>query len=186
MVALYSARMSPASSYQDWTGHVIVCGLAELGLRVLEDLRRAGERAVVVSDDRESKARHVIDEWRVPCVPRSADWNTALTEAGIAGAIAIICADGDDLRNLEVALIARELRADIRVVTQLTNRAVGRAVAAGNGPGGVLDVAELAAPSMVEACLRSQVHELDIAGRRFIAAHLKVRRKTPFAGFSAI
>ena len=88
--------------------------------------------------------------------------------AGLAGAIAVICAQDDDLRTLETALLTRRLRADVRVVAQLTNPAVGRAIKEVGVA--VLDVAGLSAPSVVEACLREGVQELSLSGERFLAA----------------
>src|SRR6202012_3880652 len=70
-------------------------------------------------------------------------------------------------RNLEIALLARNMRADLRVVVQLTNQAVGRAVARVTGAGTVLDVATLAAPAFVEACLARRAHRLELAGQEF-------------------
>ena len=83
-------------------------------------------------------------------------------EAGLAGAVAVICALEDDLLTLETALLTRELRADVRMVVQLGNPAVGRALAQIDVA--VLDVAGLSAPAIAEACLQSGVAG-DPAGR---------------------
>ena len=40
----------------------------------------------------------------------------------------MICAQESDLKALETALLARRLRAEVRVIAQLANPAVGRAV----------------------------------------------------------
>ncbi|MDX6340495.1 MAG: hypothetical protein QOH87_633, partial [Trebonia sp.] len=66
------------------------------------------------------------------------------------------------------ALLARRLRAELRVVAQLTNPAVGRAVKAAGVA--VLDVAGLSAPSVVEVCLGDGVQEMSLSGMRFLAA----------------
>jgi hypothetical protein len=34
-----------------WSGHVIMCGLHDVGMRVLEQLHAAVERVIVVDDD---------------------------------------------------------------------------------------------------------------------------------------
>jgi Trk K+ transport system NAD-binding subunit len=44
------------------------------------------------------------------------------------------------------------------------------AVADDNGPGAILDVAELAAPSVVEACLAHAIHPFEAAGTRFVVS----------------
>ncbi len=86
----------------------------------------------------------------------------------------MICALEDDLGTLEAALLTRELRADVRVVVQLSNPAVGRALARIDVA--VLDVAGLSAPSIAEACLRAGVQEIRLAGQRFAAARTTAPR----------
>lgn len=158
----------------DWTGHVIVCGLHGVGLRAVEQLRYAGVRVAVLDDDPEPRMTSVVLGWGVPHVVGSARLG-ALESVGLAGAAAIVCVQEDDLHTLETALLAREQRPDLRVVVLLRNPAVGRAMA-GIGVA-VLDVAGLSAPSVVEACLRSTAHEIELAGERFIAVTVTAGRK---------
>jgi Trk K+ transport system NAD-binding subunit len=160
--------------FSDWSGHVIVCGLPGVGLRIVEQLTLSGVPAVVVDDDPHPPlARHVTG-WGVPLVAGSTRAEETLVSAGIAGAIAVICAQHDDLRALESSLLARRLRADVRVIAQLTNPAVGRALKQAGVA--VLDVAGLSAPSIVEACLRLGVQEMTLSGERFLAARTAAPR----------
>jgi voltage-gated potassium channel Kch len=160
-----------------WSGHVIVCGLHGVGLRTVEQLHRAGVPVVVVDADPNPRLVPVVAGWGVPHL-RGGDLAGALRDAGLAGAAAVVCVEHDDLRTLEAALLAREARPDVRVIVQLANPAVGRAISAAGGPGAVLDVAALAAPSVVEACLRLPTHELDLDGE----PHLVVSTRAPRAG----
>ena len=108
----------------------------------------------------------------VPLVGVGADMVGGLETAGLAGARAVVCVepgDAGELHNLHVALHVREHRPDVRIVTALNNAAIGRAVADDTGPGTVLDVADLVTPALVEACLQSPAHALDVAGHRFVA-----------------
>lgn len=127
-------------------GHTIVCGDDALGLRIIEELQSAGTEVVIV------------------------DSAVGLAGAGVADATAVICADDDDALNLEIALLARELSSDVRVVARLANSVLREAVALGNGPGAVLDVADLAAPSVVEACLNRTTHIITAAGIEFVVS----------------
>jgi Trk K+ transport system NAD-binding subunit len=157
-----------AGAYGDWRGHVIVCGLRGVGLRIVEQLNLSGVPAVVIDDDPDVRLARVLSTWGVPHVPGSSRVAETLTGAGLAGAAAVVCAQEDDLYTLETALLTRQLRADVRVVAQLGNPAVGRAL---SGVGvAVLDVAGLSAPSVVEACLRSRAQDMKLSGERFIAA----------------
>jgi voltage-gated potassium channel Kch len=70
--------------------------------------------------------------------------------------------------NLEIALLAREHSPNVRVVARLSNDVLREAVAAVNGPGAILDVADLAAPSVVEAVLSRNAHQFATAGFEFV------------------
>jgi Trk K+ transport system NAD-binding subunit len=152
----------------DRQGHVIVCGLPGVGLRIVEQLTLSGVPAVVVDDNPAPALARAIDGWRVPLVTGPTRAAETLMAAGLPGAVAVICAQDDDLSALETALLTRRLRAEVRVVAQLANPAVGRAVREAGAA--VLDVAGLSAPSVVEVCLGEGVQEMPLSGMRFLAA----------------
>jgi Trk K+ transport system NAD-binding subunit len=152
----------------DWLGHVIVCGLPGVGLPIVEELTLSGVSAVVIDDDPAPAPARMIASWGVPLITGQARAEETLISAGLAGAIAVICAQENDLSALETALLVRRLRAEVRVIAQLANPAVGRAVREAGVA--VLDVAGLSAPSVVEVCLGEGVQELSLSGMRFLAA----------------
>jgi Trk K+ transport system NAD-binding subunit len=160
----------------NWQGHVIVCGLPGVGLRIVEQLALSGVPVVVVDDNPAPALARMLTAWRVPLITGPTRAEETLMSAGLAGAIAVICAQDDDLSALETALLARRLGAEVRVVAQLTNPAVGRAVKEAGVA--VLDVAGLSAPSVVEVCLGEGVQEMSLSGMRFLAA----RTTAPSAG----
>ena len=125
------------------SGHIIVCGDDALGMRIVEELNNAGAQVVML---------------------RSPD---GLTAAGIASAQAVVCADDDDALNLEIALLARQSNPDVRVVARLANGVLREAMAQHHGPGAILDVADVAASSVVEACLSRTTHTISVAGIDF-------------------
>ena len=163
-------------------GHVIVCGLRGIGLRIVEQLHRAGESVTVLEEYADQMQLAVAVGWGVSTVAPFGSSAQTLTVAGIFEARAVLCVVDDDLANLEIALVARELRPDVRVVTQLGNQAIGRAMADGNGPGAVLDVAGLAAPAIVEACLSRRIHEVAIGAETFLVATLPVESSSTLRG----
>jgi Trk K+ transport system NAD-binding subunit len=138
-------------------GHVIVCGLGGIGVRVVEQLTALGVDAVTIEEDRR-------------------DLRAALARAGLQMARAVVCAERTDLATLEAALLVRDLRPDVRVVVHLDNPAVGRAVQDVTGAGSVLDVAGLFAPSVVDACSGRSAHELAIGGEAFVAVEVRAPR----------
>jgi Trk K+ transport system NAD-binding subunit len=163
-----------AEVYADWHGHVIVCGLRGVGLRIVEQLNLAGVPAVVLEDDRDASLSRILLSWGVPRVAGSSRAADSLLGAGLEGAAAVICVQNDDLYTLETALLIRQLRPDVRVVVQFGNPAVGRALAQAGVI--VLDVAALSAPSMVEASLRSDRQEFTLSGEEFAAVRTPAPR----------
>jgi Trk K+ transport system NAD-binding subunit len=131
-------------------GHIIVSGDDPLATTIIEELDSAGASVVKLTDT------------------EVADTETDLADSGVASAAAIVCAGDDDATNLEIALLARKANPDVRVVARLANNVLREAVAADNGPGAILDVAELAAPSVVEACLARTTHPFVAAGIKFV------------------
>jgi Trk K+ transport system NAD-binding subunit len=160
--------------HADWRGHVIVCGLPGVGLRIVEQLTLSGVPAVVVDDDPDPPLARVVRDRGVPLITGRTRAPETLLSAGLAGAMAVICAQHDDLPTLETALLVKRLRPDVRVVAQVTNPAVGRAVREVGVA--VLDVAGLSAPSVVEACLGEGVQELTLSGTSFLAARTAAPR----------
>jgi Trk K+ transport system NAD-binding subunit len=123
---------------------IIVCGDDPLAKTIAEELRGAGARIIQITT--------------------AAD----LLGAGVHRARAVVCAGPDDAVNLEIALLAREYSQNVRVVARLSNDVLRGAVAAVSGPGAILDVADLAAPSIVEAVLSRNAHQFETAGIGFV------------------
>ena len=136
----------------DMRGHIIVSGDDALATTIVEELNNAGV--------------HIVKLTRP----------TELATAGIARARAVICAGDDDAINLEIALLARKANPDVRVVARLANDVLRTAMAADKRPGAILDVADLAAPSVVEACLAHTVHPFEAAGIEFVVSGAEAPR----------
>lgn len=154
--------------------HVIVCGLHAEGLRVIEQLHQVGVPVVCVDAEPDTRLVRSVKRLGVPHIEGDARDPDVLSAAGIGAAAAVICVESDDLQTLGAALLARDLRPDVRVVVQLRNAAVGRAL---TGLGvQVLDVARLAAGSIVQACLRTETTPLTLGATDFVVAHTSAPR----------
>ncbi len=163
-----------AASPAGWTGHVVVAGLHAEGLRAVQQLRAAGVAAVVVDARPDPGLLAALDGTGAGVVVGDPSRPEVLREAGLAGAVALLCVEDDDLATLSTALHARQVRTDLRVVAQLRNAAVGRALA-GTGVA-VLDVAELSAPAVLDACLGTAVHPLSVEGEQLVVVEVVVAR----------
>ena len=138
--------------------HIIVSGEDALATTIIEELKSAGASVVKLAS---SEFTGVARE---------------LGRAEISKAQAVICAGDDDAANLEIALLARRANRTVRVVARISNDVLRLAVADDNGPGAILDVAELTAPSVVEACLAQPTHPFEAAGIQFVVAGTEAPR----------
>lgn len=163
-----------ADRHEDRVGHVVVAGLRGIGLRTIEQLARSGREVVVVDDEPPARLVRTLAELGVALVAGDPRSPAVLSACGIAGARALVCLQVDELRTMETALVARDLRPDLRVVVAMTNPEVGRALSAVTGAGSVLDPASLAAPSLVEACVTRTRHTFEVAGEAFVLARVPV------------
>ena len=131
-------------------------------------MREIMHREIIVSGD-DALSKTIAEELR-GAGARIIHINTAadLLGAGVHRARAVVCAGPNDAVNLEIALLARQYSPTVRVVARLANDVLRAKVADVNGPGAILNVAELATPSLVEAVLSRNAHQFDTAGIEFV------------------
>ena len=149
-------------------GHVIVCGVAHLGLRTIDELRRRDEDVVAIADDGDASddlagigVRLVIGD---PLLART------LRDADIERAAAIVMTGDDDLTNLNIALAANELRPDIRIVLRMFDTELGAHIPDLFADGVALSSSALAAPGFVSAALDGETGgRFELAGRVLLA-----------------
>ena len=134
--------------------HIIVSGDDALAMTITDELKNAGVTVARLANIEQSEAG----------VGRE------LALADVGQALAVVCAGDDDAANLEIALLARKANSKARVVARLSNDVLREAIADDNGPGAILNVADLAAPSVVEACLEHTTHRFEAAGIEFVVA----------------
>jgi voltage-gated potassium channel Kch len=139
------------------SGHVIVCGLNDLGFGIAEQVHASGVSVVVVDERDRRGLRRRLERWGVPLLPEIATNAEALAEAGIAAAQAVVACHESDLVNLEIALVAAEIAPDVRVVAQFANGRLGDQLVTALPAVRVLSQSEKAGPSFVEACVRSDL-----------------------------
>ncbi len=108
--------MAIASTYKD---HVIVAGLGRLGFRIVQQLLNFGEEVVGIEIDPNTEFVQRVMDLHVPVVSGDATRPNILEQAGIKRACSIVTCTENDLTNLEIALVARELKPDIRVVLRM-------------------------------------------------------------------
>ena len=99
--------------------HIVVCGLGNVGIRVVQHLRRMNEEVVCIESDGEGRFLQEVEGAQVPVLIGDCRVVKTLEGANIDKAKAVICVTNNDLTNLEAALTARELNPKIRVVMRM-------------------------------------------------------------------
>lgn len=109
--------------------HVIVCGLGNVGLRVVEHLKGLGEEVVAIESSLENRFSSEVSGFDVPVLIGDARDQSLLEKASAKSAKAIIAVTNNDLVNIEAALNARELNPDIRVVLRMFDQRLAKRMA---------------------------------------------------------
>ena len=162
----------------EFTGqHIVVFGFKGVARRIVKQLAKVADRVVVVDPELGPSERETLLRYGVEYVEGYGQSLDVLTSVDIAHARAAICATSDDLRNIEIALLVRELSATVRLVVQMTNPVVGQALQGVTQPSDVLEVADLASISFVEAAVSRASHPLVLGRRRFYVTTVRNRRE---------
>ena len=99
-------------------GHVVLCGLGQVGRAIYDELVRAGRHVVVID-------RRGLDAETVPLsVEGDATSDDVLRAAGLERAETLVLALDSDVDNLYVALTARSMGPDLFIVAR-SNRSSG-------------------------------------------------------------
>lgn len=141
-------------------GHVLVCGLGSLGLRVAEHLAAVGVKALVIDKDRDNPLLEDLEARRIPFMVADATRVGALKAARVEQARALVCTLNDDLVALEIGLAARAARPGLRVVLRVFDGAFADRVERHFHIRTALSTSSLAAPSFLARALDPEAQAL--------------------------
>ncbi len=150
-------------------GHIIVCGLGNVGFRVVEELLRGDERVVVIERSQQSKFIVTVRRLGVPVIIGDATVPEVLRQANAASARAVVAASSNELVNLEIALLVRELNPAQRVVLRLNDPQLARTLREAVNVRLGLSVPSLAAPAFVAALFGDRVQSVFLVEGRLLA-----------------
>ena len=131
----------------------LIVGDDVLAERVCVELAAAGGSRVRVVSPMHAERQEAFRRAGAAVTPHDADNDEALLEAGVANAITILTLSGDDERNLSVALRARMLNPQIRVVLRQFGTKIGRKIEQNLPDSTVLSPAALSAATYAGAAL---------------------------------
>ncbi|MEN9933953.1 MAG: hypothetical protein RLZZ387_532 [Chloroflexota bacterium] len=174
-------QVSLASTYR---GHVVVCGLGRVGVRVVEQLAAAGYEAVVVELDWGSEFVARVLAHGVPVIHGDAREPEVLRRAGVVRCRALVAAINGDLLNIEIALGARALRPGLRTILRVFSEELDRNLERSLGPNTAFSASALAAPTFAAAAVSRDIDiVLPLAGTLLGVTQLTVEPDSRLAGF---
>lgn len=160
-------------------GHVVVCGAGRVGYRVVTQLREMGRDVVVVEKREDAAFVSALRDENIPLLIDDTRSPLCLPRTNVKHASAIVCATDDDLANLNIALDARRLNPDIRVVIRLFDDDLGAKVR-DTFKAEALSSSSLAAPAMALAAMDPRiVHSFRIGQHLMVVSLFEAREGLP-------
>lgn len=165
--------------------HIIVCGLGNVGIRVVEHLQSLGEEVVVIEFDKENRHAFGAQGLDMPVLSGDARDATLLERASARSARAIICVTDNDLVNLEAAMNARELNPNIRVVIRMFDQPLAQKMAKTLNFEGAFSSSAKAGPLFAQAAISGQILDsFEFGGTVINAVQLVVEPNTNLIGLT--
>lgn len=168
--ALISARLSDLAGGVRGRPrhHVVVCGLGRVGTIVALLLKQRGVPVVAIEQKDDAPGVAEVRRAGVPVVVAPANNVASLEQAGIQRADAVLAVTDADAANLEIAMVAKEIRPDLNVVTRLFDEDLARRVGEHLDLGTTRSVSMVAAPVVAAAASGRRVEHIVSVGRRVV------------------
>lgn len=156
-------------------GHVVVCGLGAVGLRIAQQLVAEGHQVIGVESSADPAMLASARRIGIGVVRGEASDEEILRSAGVANASCVVAVTNVDVTNLQVGLACREIAPRARVVLRLFDTDLAERVGKRLGITSSRSVSMLAAPVFATAMLGREVTGV-IAHRRrvMLVANLDV------------
>jgi len=138
-------------------GHVILCGLGQVGYRTLEELLALGCQVFVIEKNKDNEFIQTARMKGVDVLVGDARSETIIRSLNIEGARAVVIVTNDDLANLEIAMDVREVRADIPIVMRLFDQKLAKKVQATLNVDVSFSTSRTAAPLFASAAMDKRV-----------------------------
>ncbi|HEX6487884.1 MAG TPA: NAD-binding protein [Candidatus Dormibacteraeota bacterium] len=176
--ALVGVRLRQAlgTLHRSLDDHVVVAGLGNLGHRVAELLHARDLPVIAMESNEAAKAIAEVRRFGVAVVVGDARESANLRNLGIESARCLVVCTDDDATNLEIALTARTLHPDLKVVIQLHDPDLAARVQRAIGTGVSRSTASVAAPAFVSAAIGHDiVSTLPVGERTLVIARATVK-----------
>lgn len=137
---------------------IVVFGLGHTGYRVVNALRTL-KCAILAVDLEPGTLSERLEEEGIPVIYADIRRRTVLESIGLARAGALITCAEDDMLNFEVAIQAREIAPEIRVVMRIFEEGLGQRLQQAFNIDAVYSTSAIAAPAFVAAALNIHLNQ---------------------------
>ncbi len=162
--------------------HILLVGLGHLGYRVALKLHEMGEQISVIEFNANADTVSAARELGIPVIHEDAVRPAALEAANIKEARTIILASQNDSMNLQIALKARSMNPNIKVVIRIFDEDFAHALQEQFGFI-ALSATEMAAPVFAAAASGADVtNPISVEGQLLSLARLTVSKDSAIAG----
>lgn len=139
--------------------HVILCGLGQVGYRVALELQKFETELTVIEKNATGPFVGDVTDLGIPILFEDARKKEVLVKAGVERASAVIACTDDDLSNVEIALDAREVSPEIRVVLRLFDQRLASKIVNSFDIEAAFSASALAAPAFAAAAVDPSVQD---------------------------
>lgn len=175
-------QIAMASTYED---HVILCGVGKVGYRVLLELLKFERDVVAIERNENGRFVDKVKALEIPLIIANARRSENIRKAGVERADAIIPCTDDELTNLDIALDAREINPEIKVVMRMFDNDLAQRVERGFGIHTAFSTSALAAPIFAAAAMRLNVrHSFYVDGELLNLSEVEVEPGSELIGWT--
>jgi Trk K+ transport system NAD-binding subunit len=145
--------------------HFIVVGIGKVGYQVIRELLELRESVVAIEMAAGAPLLGELFDKGVPVVQGNARMGTVLEQGGVKQARSVIITTSDDLTNLDVAMTARDLNPNARIVIRLFDETLAVKVA-GAFSMPTISTSQVAAPAFIAAATGRKIYQgFQLAGQ---------------------
>jgi len=178
-------RQALGGLHKNLDNHVVVCGLGNIGHRVVDQIHGMRIPVVAMELNEGQKAVAQVRRAGVPILIGDARELSNLQRLEVDRARCVIVCTDDDISNLEIALSVRMLDPELKVVLQLHDPDLAARVQRAIGVGISRSTSGLAAPAFVSAALGHRIiSTLPVGDRTLVVARASVVEASDAAGKS--
>ena len=150
-------------------GHIVVAGLGNVGFRVLAELLEHGERVVAIEQRADNPFVPTARRLGAAVIIGDATVTEVLREAHAATARSIVAATENELSNLEIGLLVRQLHPQKRVVLRLIDSRLAQLLRTAASIRLAVSIPDLAAPAFLAGLYGDRVRTVFVTEGQLFA-----------------